>query len=214
MLAERYVEVVTSTGATERTRGRPREFDEEAVLDAVMRLFGERGFEAASLADIVEVAGLNKSSLYNAFGSKEELFRLALDRYVDRRIEMLELATSGDGGIDDLLALVEFLRGEALSEDFRTGCLAVNSTAELGYASDAVVEVSDRYRRAMTNAIRRPLERAAELGEIDGSMVSAYADTTLSFALAAALFARGGTSAEALGAHLDSLRDLVESWRR
>ena len=68
-----------------RPRGRPREFDRDDVLGHAMTLFWEKGFEASSLSDIVEATGLNKSSLYNAFGSKSELFSTALERYVAMR---------------------------------------------------------------------------------------------------------------------------------
>ena len=75
--------MVTPMSTATPTRGRPRTFDEEAVLDALTALFWRQGYEATSMADIVEASGLNKSSLYNTFGSKQELFATILDRYVD-----------------------------------------------------------------------------------------------------------------------------------
>ena len=139
-----YGDRMTSTATAPRGRGRPREFDENAVLDAVMELFWEQGFEAASLAEIVDAAGLNKSSLYNTFGSKEALFRRALDRYICGRQQMLDEITSGSDGLDDLHALVEMVRTETLSEHGRRGCLALNSAAELGFESDEVVASAQR----------------------------------------------------------------------
>lgn len=204
---------MTSTAAAERGRGRPREFDEDEVLDAVIELFWEQGFEAASLTDIVEAAGLNKSSLYNTFGSKDELFRRALDRYICGRSEMLDQMTSGDGGLDDVLAIVEMLRSEVLGEHGRRGCLAINSSAELGFENSEVIEFAQRFRDSMRNALRRPLERAADAGEIDASLVDVYVDTLMSFMLATALSARGGASPDELGSHLDSMRGLIQSWR-
>lgn len=60
---------------------RPREFDEDYVLEQSLYVFWERGFDAASLAELQQATGLTKSSLYKAFESKEGLFRRALDRY-------------------------------------------------------------------------------------------------------------------------------------
>lgn len=204
---------MTEPAVAERSRGRPRGFDEESVLDAVIELFWEQGFEAASLADIVDAAGLNKSSLYNAFGSKDELFRRALDRYIDGREQMLEVATGGDGGLDDLHAVVALVRAEAMSPVGRRGCLAINSSAERGLDSPVVVALSQRFREVMRRAVRRPIERAGERGEIDPSLVDVYVDTTMSYMMATALSARGGADASELERHLDSMDRLIESWR-
>lgn len=176
-------------------------------------LFMEQGFEAASLAEIVEAAGLNKSSLYNAFGSKEELFQRALRRYTAARERLLEEATAGERGLDDLFALVDLVRAEAHSDVGRRGCLAINSTAELGFASPEVVELAERYRDSMRRSVRRPLERAAERGEIDADLIGVYVDAVMSFLIAVTLSARGGASADELDRHLDSLHRLIESWR-
>ena len=62
---------------------RPREFDEDAVLDAAVQCFWSGGYEATSVKDLVEKTGITAASLYNAYGDKRELFRTALDRYVE-----------------------------------------------------------------------------------------------------------------------------------
>src|SRR5580693_2890312 len=61
--------------------GRPRCFCEEQALDRAMRVFWEKGYEGASLADLTEAMGINRPSLYAAFGNKEALFLKVLDRY-------------------------------------------------------------------------------------------------------------------------------------
>ena len=61
--------------------GRPRSFDVNVALDQALQVFWKKGYEGASLTDLTEAMGINRPSLYCAFGSKEELFRKALDRY-------------------------------------------------------------------------------------------------------------------------------------
>ena len=83
--------------------GRPREFDEEQVLDAAMKAFWAKGYEATSLADLVSVTGLHKGSLYQAFGDKHSLFIQTLNRYLQNvrqhKNQMLEAAETPIGGI-------------------------------------------------------------------------------------------------------------------
>jgi len=64
-----------------RIRGRPREFDTDVALEHAMRVFWLRGYLGTSVSDLTEALGINRASLYAAFGSKDELFLAALDRY-------------------------------------------------------------------------------------------------------------------------------------
>ncbi len=64
-----------------RAPGRPRGFDPEKALGRALRVFWKHGYEGASLADLTEAMGINRPSMYAAFGNKEELFRKVLDRY-------------------------------------------------------------------------------------------------------------------------------------
>lgn len=67
--------------STARGPGRPRGFDVEEALDRAMRLFWRKGYLGTSLSDLTGELGISRASLYAAFGSKEELYRRALDRY-------------------------------------------------------------------------------------------------------------------------------------
>jgi AcrR family transcriptional regulator len=62
-------------------RGRPRAFDAEKALDRAMQVFWRKGYLGASLSDLTAAMGINRPSLYAAFGNKKSLFRKALDRY-------------------------------------------------------------------------------------------------------------------------------------
>src|SRR5690606_26257896 len=65
-------------------RGRPRSFDREEALRAALRVFRERGYEGTSVAELQDALGISPPSLYAAFGSKEELFREAVELYRGR----------------------------------------------------------------------------------------------------------------------------------
>jgi len=203
---------MTAVTDTPNRRGRPRAFDEDEVLDTLIALFWEQGFEACSLNEIVDAAGLNKSSLYNAFGSKEELFITVLDRYVDHRQAVLDEALA-DGGIDALVAFFEMQREQMMSEIGCRGCMAVNASTELGMRDQRVVEVGDRYRAMLRGVIHGSLTISAERGEIMPSLVDVYADSVLSVCLGLAVSARSGAAVEELSQMIDSMLALIRSWR-
>src|SRR5215211_3297202 len=64
-------------------RGRPREFNADQALDKALKVFWKKGYEGASLPELTRAMGINRPSLYAAFGNKEGLFRKALDRYAE-----------------------------------------------------------------------------------------------------------------------------------
>jgi AcrR family transcriptional regulator len=65
-----------------RSRGRPREYDRETALNQAMHVFSTKGFSATAVDDLAEATGMNRPSLYNAFGNKESLYRETLDHFV------------------------------------------------------------------------------------------------------------------------------------
>jgi TetR/AcrR family transcriptional repressor of nem operon len=116
----------------QRGRGRPRQFDTDEVLDGLVNLFWEKGYAATSMGDIVDATGLNKSSLYNSFGSKEEMFGLAIDHYLEMRSAALHGVRDGTSGLEDVFAFIDAVYQESTGPMSSRGCMAVNSTTELG----------------------------------------------------------------------------------
>jgi AcrR family transcriptional regulator len=77
---------------SEMPMGRPRAFDIEKALDQALQVFWHKGYEGASLSDLTAAMGINRPSLYAAFGNKEELFRKALERYIEGPASYVEHA--------------------------------------------------------------------------------------------------------------------------
>lgn len=71
------------------TRGRPRNFDPDLVLESAMQLFWSKGYEATSLQDLLDATGLSKSSLYESFGNKQQVFEAAFTRYFNLRAQLM-----------------------------------------------------------------------------------------------------------------------------
>ena len=197
-----------------RPRGRPREFEEDEVLDRVLQLFWEKGYEATALADIVEASGLNKSSLYNAFGSKDRLYALALDRYLELRQSVItDVLTDGQHGLDDLRNFLDLVRAETDAEVGRLGCLAVNTGTEFGSTDPDMVEASTRFRDTMRTALRATLRRAAAAGEIEAGTVERDVAVLLAFMLSLSVIARSGASPEEIDAQFQGIEAQIDAWR-
>src|SRR5258705_59374 len=77
-------------------KGRPRAFDIKKALDQAMLVFWQKGYEGASLPDLTEAMGINRPSLYAAFGNKEALFRKALSRWDSVRRELAAHRAAGE----------------------------------------------------------------------------------------------------------------------
>lgn len=110
---------------------RPREFDEDAVLDAAIQCFWKRGYEATSVKDLIETTGITAASLYNAYGDKRALFRTALDRYVELSIaaRMQRCATLPPR--QAIEAFFDEILRRSLNDSDRKGCMLVNSALEV-----------------------------------------------------------------------------------
>ncbi|MFV2038859.1 MAG: TetR/AcrR family transcriptional regulator [Acidimicrobiales bacterium] len=197
-----------------RGRGRPRTFDEDEVLDALTSLFWRQGYEATSVADIAATTGLKRSSLYNAFGSKLELFSRILDRYITARIELLEtMAAEAGGGIDALHAFLEFARSEMATELGCNGCLAVNTATEFGGDDDEFAALAQKYRDRMRERIRSMIQAAAEAGDLVPDEVDNHTDMLTVFMVGMMVTARGGAHQDEIDRLIDAAHATIDSWR-
>lgn len=125
---------------------RPREFDEDAVLDIATDAFWTSGFDATSTRDLTSSTGLTSSSMYMAFGNKRDLYRLSLDNYLRRSLQ--EKVSRLEAAPDPALAITTFfheLVQQSLDDPERRGCLMVNTIFEASAGDDGlrdrVVEV-------------------------------------------------------------------------
>lgn len=129
--------------------GRPRTFDEESAVDRAMDLFWRKGYRGTTPQDLADAVGIGKGSLYNAFGSKRELFALTLDRYRDQQAVQVDQALEGPGSVKErIAAALELLIDMNFADPDRRGCLAVNTAAELaGFDEDATERVRAMFER-------------------------------------------------------------------
>jgi AcrR family transcriptional regulator len=149
-----------------RPPGRPRSFDADCALDQALRLFWAKGYEGASLSELTAAMGINRPSLYAAFGDKENLFRRALQRYAEGPASFAKEALAERTA----RAVVERLLtdGAAALTDpaWPAGCLAVHGALACGRGADPIRAELMGMRAANEAALRDRFERARLEGDL------------------------------------------------
>lgn len=146
---------------------RTKEFDPEVKLHAAMELFLRQGYEATSVADLVEHLGLSRASLYATFGHKDELYRKALDRYNRSQPIQFDEVLAGPGPVLPLVAeVVNRFAAAAKQPDGSGGCLVVNAAVERMAADDAVARQVESSWDFLETALYLALSRAKAAGEL------------------------------------------------
>lgn len=193
-------------------RGRPRRYDPEAALDAVLEVFWRAGYSAASLDDICTATGMNRPSVYAAFGDKRALYLRSIDRYRSVSREQMREAFAGDASLRTVLGRV-YARALDLyfsGHDTPLGCFMVGAVI-----SDAVDDPEIRQSlasglRQFDEAFGRAVEGAQAKGEIgkdcDPAMLGKFAAATLYYL---AVRSRAGEAREELEKVADATIDLI-----
>ncbi|MDH2426124.1 TetR/AcrR family transcriptional regulator [Sphaerisporangium sp. TRM90804] len=144
--------------------GRPKGFDPDAAVEQAMQVFWRQGYGATSPQDLLDELGIGKGSLYNAFGSKHELFARALRRYNERIDAELAEMLERPGSVKERLgaALEGLVRADYAA---RRGCLAVNTAVELPGSDEAVRLVRRMFDREEL-VLRTMIEEGQRSGEL------------------------------------------------
>lgn len=111
--------------------GRPCEFDPRQALETATRVFWERGYQATSLEDLCMAMDLNKSSFYQAFGSKPELFQRCLENYRDTSTDRLRAQLDrAESGWQFIEGVFQGVAGGTKAPMGRAGCMLINTASE------------------------------------------------------------------------------------
>jgi AcrR family transcriptional regulator len=158
--------------------GRPRSFDTDEALDAAMRLFWAEGYEGASLAALTEAMGINRRSIYAAYGNKQELFRKAVDRYVQGPGAFVAPALQLPTARQVAEAVLHGTVDANTTAGRPRGCLLVQSALACGPESEPVRRDLAERREAGVDALRARFTRAQAEGdlppEVDADSLARY----------------------------------------
>jgi TetR/AcrR family transcriptional repressor of nem operon len=147
---------------------RNKEFDPDVVLERALEVFWTHGYEATSIADLVERLGIGRASLYATYGSKHELYLKALDRYVQMRDPgILDRLSQPGPVLPAVRSLVEAYVREAVEDADHRGCLVVNAAIERLPADARAARRVHGSWRTLEVALCSALTRARAQGELE-----------------------------------------------
>ncbi len=149
-----------------KPRGRPLAFNQEEALDKALKVFWARGYEGASMAELTEALGINKPSIYAAFGNKEELFRKALARYTSGPAafvkEAMKEPTAHQVVEKFLMQAVDFFS----DKNTPNGCMIVQGALTCGQGSGAIQQELIAYRSNFEASFTKRFELAKAQGDL------------------------------------------------
>ncbi|GGV13217.1 TetR/AcrR family transcriptional regulator [Streptomyces griseoflavus] len=179
--------------------GRPRGFDTDEALERAMLVFWEQGYEGASLATLTGAMGISTTSMYAAFGNKEELFRKALERYTEGPSAYLARALDEPTAHRTATAILAGTIRTTTRPAHPRGCLGVQGALATGDSAQAVRDLLAAWRNDGCVRLRDRFRRAVDEGELppetDPGLLSRYV-TTLAFGIA--VQAAGGVGRDEL----------------
>ena len=179
-------------------KGRPREFDPDVALDQALRVFWKRGYEGASMPELTRAMGINRPSLYAAFGNKEELFRKAVQRYVEGPAGYVGKALAAPTAMEVAEKLWQGGIDMSTCPENPSGCLILRGSMGCG-DSDRLRKELVSLRAMGERRLRERFEQAAAAGELpEGVSAADLARYVLAVMHGISMAATGGATREEL----------------
>lgn len=145
---------------TAKRRGRPPAFDRDEALEKAMQVFWMYGYEGTSMAELMDAMGMNKPSIYAAFGNKEELFRKALQKYLSGPSAFVKEAILEPSSLQVVKALLTQAVELLANQDTPRGCMIVQSALSCGPEAKLIQQELITYRVALEDALKQRFELA------------------------------------------------------
>lgn len=189
-----------------------KSFDIDNAVDLATKVFWSKGYESASLADLLKAMNINKGSFYNAFGSKKKLFTLGLLKYDrEQRKAMLTRLTTMQDPIAAVSTLFDECINQSLSDAERKGCFMVNTALNMPHHDDDIIHIVKKSFAELEDFFKQQIVLGQEADTIPMSVqldVTAKALVTLVVGLR--VVSRGIFDTDSLGAIKKQALDLIK----
>lgn len=183
--------------------GRPREFDQEKVLDDAMLAFWRHGYLGTGVQQLVTATGINRASLYSTFGNKQQLFLMALKRYTGICVEDLRAALGiGKSRVAGIRNMLDYFMGGILKT--ARGCMLYNTALEVSTYDKQICRTVEAGMREIESLLAEHIQAAQAEGEVSAGLEPLMLARTVMAAMQS-MTVRG--SADAAPEVLESIRD-------
>lgn len=146
-------------------------FDTDEALEKAMAVFWSKGYDSASLADLIKATGVNKGSFYNAFGSKKQLFVQTLQKYErEHRKDVLAQLELREEPKAAILSLFDEIIKQSLNDQEKKGCFIVNTALELHKHTDDIQQAIKKSLHGTELFFQKQIELGIQSGSIPQSV--------------------------------------------
>lgn len=158
---------------------RTKEFNEDQALDKAIEIFWHKGYNGTSAQDLVNHLGLSRSSLYDTFGDKQQLFTKSLQRYqLQAQDAVKELLEKSENVKETLQAIFKQAVIESLEDRITKGCFMVNSSVELAMHDEKIAKIvkdnSQTMEEVFTNAVKKGQEAGHISKQLDAKVLARF----------------------------------------
>ena len=151
--------------------GRQISFESDEVIGKCMKQFWDYGFEKTSISDLEACTGLKRTSLYNSFGNKDELFRTVIEFYIDTQcIYWTDILLGGEDLVAGLDQLMSTMIRDNFDKNYPTGCLITYSAAGMEHHCEAVRGAINRAHGVMIDGISTAIQRDIDAGLLPSTL--------------------------------------------
>lgn len=188
-----------------------KSFNEDEVVGKAMNVFWEKGFEPASMADLIAGTGITRGSLYNAFGGKEQLFVKALAKYdLDNRRALLAELEAMDDPQRAITAFFDAIVTETVADKKKKGCFLINTASVLATQGEEVNRIVRNGLRETEAFFKRSIEVAQARKQVPQTLApEASAKALMAMVVAIRVLGRGMFDASALRTIADQAQRLL-----
>ncbi|HZV62713.1 MAG TPA: TetR/AcrR family transcriptional regulator [Methylophilaceae bacterium] len=198
------------TKEIKRQRGRPPSFNHDEALDKALQVFWSHGYEGASMAELTAAMGMNKPSIYAAFGNKEELFRQALNKYLNGPVSYIKEAMAQPTSKEAVEMLLTKSAELLCGCDSPRGCMIVQGALTVGQTGEIIKQELVSYRQGFESMLKKRFDQAKKESDLPkGADTAKLAKYVATIHQGLSVQASSGAKKKEL---LDVVQMVMENW--